>query len=223
MTFPMVIFSPFAGGGVTISFSDSSISTTNATTYSFTAQNTGTASSDRVLIVGAVGRATVTSGTVSAITIDGAAAATIVSVGADDTTNSRCANLRALSFSTGTTATIEVTFNRAMVRAGIGIWSMIGTNGATTVFGNNTATTANPTSAAVTIPANGGAVGICFSTDASGRVWTGLDEDFDDDLEGQSSSGAHKNVVTAESPATASVDTGAGAFPVMVVASWGPA
>ena len=65
-------------------------------------------------------------------------------------------------------------------------------------------------------------VGICFSTDGTGRAWVGLNEDFDTDLEGQVVTGAHRNVGAGESGTTISVDTAAAQNPALAVASWAP-
>lgn len=211
-----------AGNVVTITVTDSSEDPTDLTTYTFSTQAIGTASMDRIVIVGAIGRAGATGRTISSVTIGGNAAGSVgAAAAADDTTNSRVAQLFALLVTSGTTADIVVTFNSTMVRAGIVVWAMTGTGGSTNAHDSATSTASPATTTACSIPTNGGAVGVCYSTDANGRIWTGLTEDSDNAVESQYVGGAHKNVTTAEGSPTIEVDTTANS--AMAVASFAPA
>src|SRR3990167_7900479 len=128
---------------MTFSFLQANSDATNLTTYTWSAQNLGTASSDRYIIVAIISRQVgTTAPTVSSASIGGVSA-TIVRQN-----NSGVSNLNTVAFilanvPTGTTGDVVVTFGSQQVRAAIGMYAATGMNPTPTDQGSSTA--GNPT------------------------------------------------------------------------------
>lgn len=95
-------------------------STTNSSSYNFASQNIGTASSDRIVVVGV---SLYDGGPPSSVTIGGVSASKLNTAGAGN------ASLWAASVPTGSTATISVVTNSTASCCGIAIWTLKNTTG----------------------------------------------------------------------------------------------
>ncbi len=126
---------PGGGGGTPfgITNTDFASDTTTQTTYNFSARNfaIGSADPSRLVVVVVGARQAGTVGAASGVLINGSAASLVVS-GADSTAPSGATttlDIYQLAVSTGTTATVAVTYPSAMLRAGSAVYSILGSNG----------------------------------------------------------------------------------------------
>lgn len=151
----------------------------NATTY--TAASIGTASDDRIVVVG-IGKEVVTV-VVNSVTIGGVTAALI----AGNTFGSMGAWLYFAPIPTGTTADVVITWSGAItnIQNHISVYAVTDAAGPP-ASGSNTSTdmdvTAPLTTGSTTIPTNGGmlAVAAC-ATDTTTKTWANLTIDVDSD------------------------------------------
>jgi len=126
--------------------------TTGATTYTFTAANIGTATSDRVIVVGVMLNSS-TNRTVSSVTLGGNAMTSIV--GTNSASNTA---LFRISVASGTTADIVVTGSGASNGCYVVVYSLTGW-GTVTTYDSNSAASTNAATISTTIDtASGGAV-----------------------------------------------------------------
>jgi len=125
--------------------------TTGATTYTFTAANIGTATSDRVIVVGVMLNSS-TNRTVSSVTLGGNAMTSIV--GTNSASNTA---LFRISVASGTTADIVVTGSGASNGCYVVIYSLTGW-GTVTTYNSNSATGSSATISTTIDTASGGAV-----------------------------------------------------------------
>lgn len=108
-------------GPLTLTYTDTAVSTSDLTTYTFSTRSIGTAASGRRIIVAAGGGTdTGSAPAISSISVGGNATTSIVS----NRIATASAALRYVDLSTGTTADIVVTFGSAVLRCGIGIWAL---------------------------------------------------------------------------------------------------
>ena len=118
-----------AGGGaptISAAFLQTAILGTDTTTYTFTAQNLGTAAADRTIIV--VGHARVGSVpgvTVSSVTVGGVSATIDVSK-VQATANSTVAFIARAAVPSGTTGDVVVTLSSGALRAAIALYRVTG-------------------------------------------------------------------------------------------------
>lgn len=125
--------------------------TTGATTYTFTAANIGTATSDRVIVVGVMLNSS-TNRTVSSVTLGGNAMTSIV--GTNSASNTA---LFRISVASGTTADIVVTGSGASNGCYVVVYSLTGW-GTVTTYNSNSATGSSATISTTIDTASGGAV-----------------------------------------------------------------
>ena len=206
---------------ITASFTASAVSTTNATTYSFSSQAIGvpdaTSGGTRRVVVGTgmlqdrAGTPTVTS-----ITIGGISAAQIV---AAYNTSGPIAMWSALVPS-GTTATIVVTYggtaSPVATGSGIGVWAVYNSNG---VLASGSDTNSNSDAVSVTLnsAANGAIIGYGFDFASSTFTWGELTENFDQTIEASRvHTGASKNYTSAASRTVTCDPTGSSATGIVV-------
>jgi hypothetical protein len=110
-------------------FQQTAVSTTDATTYTFTSQNIGTAFSGRVVVVG-ISAFSSPASVFSSVTIGGVTA-TLLSEGFAGSTAAQAA-IYALRVDTGTTADIVVNFTATKSNCGIAIWTLENATGFST-------------------------------------------------------------------------------------------
>lgn len=194
---------PFPGPGMpsgtvpdaTITYRTQTSSASGLTTYTFVAVDIGTASADRVVLVAAHCRAD-TATAMTSVTIGGVSAPIQV-----QRTGVNITGIASLGVAAGTTATIEVIYNNACFRAGIGTWATTGLLSATATFTGSSIV--DPGAVSSNISAGGVAVGAGVdSTTAANCTWTNLTENYDVTIGGAS------NTQTGASAAFATTQTG---------------
>lgn len=206
--------------------------TANATTYTFSAQNLGTADADRYIIVCASGRSNATGRTISTITIGGVSATIVCSATRDDGgINSIAIAIAIAAVPTGTTGDIVVTYSGSMLRSAIQAYRAVDINSATPTdtVTSNTGTTAT-SAGALDVAAGGFAIGCCtfaYATSATSSSWSELTEDHDVVVETFFGAGSSsKTYVGAQTGLTVvGTPSGSGALQTIVgaFAAWEPA
>lgn len=210
---------------VACSYLQSNSSASGLTTYTFTAENLGTADSGRFIIAAIGGRHAGAAHTLSSVTIGGVTA-TIATQANVTTTNGNTVALVIAAVPTGTTGDVVVTFSAAMLRCGIALYRATNLNPTAFQTQPVTAGTANPT-ANLDIPAGGLAIATSLnSNNPSTTTWTGLTIDFDFLVGGNAStdfSGAHDLFSAFQSARTITATQTSAVQPVATMASWAPA
>lgn len=207
---------------VTITFAGSASDVANATNYSFSSVAIGTASSDRIVIVGVV-LSSASAGaprTTSSVTVGGISATKIVE---RVNTDRESVSIWAAQVPTGTTATIAVNTSGSEGRAGVITWAMTGKSSVAafaTAFDSNTSSDPNAT---IDIPANGAAVAVATVGQNTSTTWTGLTERHDSSVESVSvQTGASDNFASAQTALSVTANFATNGQNSMVIASWGP-
>lgn len=176
-------YSVAAGGGpadATVTFIGCTELTTDLTTYSYTSAAIGTASSDRIVIVAAMGVDTGQNDfSTSSMTIGGVTAAEQVDTAS--TLQASQASIYTLLVTSGTTATIAVTYSEAITSSTICVWSTTGLSSATkTDFASAVQCTSGDCVLDTDVQAGGIIVGATNYIDNSKTwTWTGLTERAD--------------------------------------------
>lgn len=204
----------------TITFLQSAGDGTDLSTYTFSTQNLGSASSDRKIICTVNGRSSDGGArTITSVTIGGVAATEV----RDDTSNGNVCGIFIASVPTGATGDVEVVFSNTMGDCNIHLYH-------TTGVGSNTAndsgtSTANPLTYDLDIEAGGIAVAIASSDDgAATATWAGLTEDFDDATAlGNDNSGSSGAFATIQTNLTVSCTWTSSVRPIYSSASFSPA
>ena len=208
-------------GTATVSNTANAVSITDLTTYTFSSQSLGTASTSRKIVVGATGAATALRA-VSTLTVAGNSASLVVAAN-ENGLNFYNSELWQVDVPTGTTGDVVVTWNGGMIRGAIGVWAVYGALSAA----HATATDINssPLSKTLDIPAGGVAIG-CALADTNGpglNTWAGITKGFDVNVETATDiSGAQDAFATQQSALTISDTLGAGTEHLFAIASWGP-
>lgn len=166
-------------GAVTGSFLQSAVSTSDLTTYTFSSQNFGDAASDRYIVVAITSRS-VSGGTISSVTIGGVSASIDVQV-TNSSSNYTVSGIAKALVPTGTSGDIVITFGAEQLRAGIGVYRLLGISSTPTDTGTSTAD--DPTTN-LDIAAGGYAIGVAYTVEAATASWTNLTERYDEALEG---------------------------------------
>jgi hypothetical protein len=198
---------------VTVDFLESASDTNDLTEYTFAGVSLGTASADRLIVVGIAARS-VSSTTISSVTIGGVTATVA-------TSGSGAGSKAAIAYATvptGATGDIVVTFSGAHVRCGIGVWRITGAS--TTPTDTFTSVTV-VRSGTVTIAAGGAALAVCYQN-TSATDWTGATEEWDTPSELNASYSGAKKTSAAGEGATITM-SGASAYDRLVIASFEPA
>lgn len=190
-----------AGTQVNIQYIGTTADVNNLTTYTFAGTSIGTAATDRVIVVGVIGAIGATRN-ISTVTIDGNATTQIAQAGSGG--DSALSGLYWRAVPSGTTASIVVNFDGGMARAAIAVWAVYGANTTSPVadFASDSDTTGLTLTSQIDIPNGGAAIAISniSGTTVTGGAWTGVNEDFDDQIETTSFrySGAHQNSISQQ-------------------------
>lgn len=220
-----MLINPYSFGipAASISYRTYAEDTADLTTYNgvpFQGLDIGTAAANRYVILAVSGRINSASQTVSGVTIGGNAATKIVeSTKSGSGTNH--ASIWVLLVTSGTTATIVVTYSAAGVRCEVGIWAAYGIDPA----GYGTiASNANNGTGTISCPAGGIIVGGRYSDIAENQTWVGITEKYDASAEGGNgeASGASDAFATAQSGITVSCSGSTGTSCAMAVAAFAP-
>lgn len=151
------------------------------TTYTFSAQNTGTASADRITYVGLVATDGNATYTINSVTVGGDTATEITDNGGAGTGLN--AGIYAIANSAGTSEDVVVTYSEAITGAAICLWqgnnSVVAATDTATVFDTNSGAVAGLDT---DVPADGILIGICtIQQGGATHSWTaGPTERIDD-------------------------------------------
>jgi hypothetical protein len=204
---------------------DDDFSATNASSYSFTSQAIGTADSTRYVVVG-IGQRGAAAETITAVTIGGVSASSVVDSGAAG--DNDVAAIWIAAVPTGTTATIGISLSGTVNNCEIVVWRLVGANPTATSTGSDASHASNALSDTLVIPSGGGGVGIVRAAGNGGTprtwTWTNLTEGgADDTIEGgQTFSGAlstSAGSATRTATASGALVANSGA---LALAAWGP-
>jgi hypothetical protein len=192
------------------------------TTYTFSSQNFGTASSDRYIIVSFTARLLANSPAVSISSVTaGGVSATIIAQAQNAITNTNIVCLAIAAVPTGTTGDVVVVVSRAPLRASIQLWAATGIDA--TVVDSATSTASAPTYA-IDVPADGIAVAAVAGGSYTSGSWSGMTEryDFTYDGSGYSTGASDAFASTQTNLSVTATLTGSGSEPVGAFASFGP-
>ena len=159
----------------TLTATDSDSSGANATSYTFSGKDFGSASADRKIIVGIVGRSS-SANTISSVTIGGVSATSIAGV-VDE--NNTAASYYVADVPSGTSGDVVVTFSATNLRCGIVVY---GATGIKSIVSHSTDIEHDSGNPAMQVDAleDSFVLGLAYcDQDGSASNWTGLDEDFD--------------------------------------------
>ena len=187
------------GADVTGAATDNTVSAAVATTYTFSNQAIGTASSDRVVIVN-IGSLKDTSAaySVTSVTIGGVAATKIHSA---QTLTSFGLSSYYATVPTGTTANIVIVHSANQNRVGIQVVTTTNVGEFHQVALAEASSGSDPLSFTVDAPAGSLVIGYVYDTASSSQTWTELTENFDEQVSTTHyHSGAIKNYSSAATP-----------------------
>lgn len=214
-----------AGVPVTpVSITQTAATTSNTvnSTYTFSAQNFGTAAASRLIAVATYSAAS-GANSASGVTIGGIAATSVGQVAGTNGGFFLNTSMWVAAVPTGTSGAVVVTYSGNQNRAGIGVWAIYDAGSATPSQALTSHDT-NPVSVSLNVPANGAAIGAALSSTTGTATWAGLVEDFDMAVGGgsQDMTGAHAAFVSAQSGLAVSATFTGYTASGMVAASWGP-
>lgn len=187
----------------TVAYIGATQNTSNLATYTFSNASIGTASNDRIVVVG-IGSVLVSSGSVSSVTIGGNAAQIWTqSTTSGNPTGETC--IASLLVTSGTTATIEVTYSAGRGNCTIYVWTI---KGAKSTAAKSVDSSLSLTSAATaTLLGQVGAVGCAVTftntTGGSSFTWSGMTENADQTAETRRVSAASGALSAASNNVTA--------------------
>lgn len=201
-----------------LSFLQAAADTTDTNAYTFAAQNLGTATSDRYIIVSAIARKAGASTTLSSVTIGGVSA-TIIVQNTNTITNTDVAALVIAAVPSGATGDIVVTWGATMVRCAIGVWRV--TELASPTASDSDSSLANDPTVNLDSPVNGFIIGAGITAASTSATWTNLTEVFDAAVEALVTyTGASDTFTDAQSGRAITIDFATSTESVGVFASW---
>jgi hypothetical protein len=195
-----------------ITFRGSDVDGASLSSYSFTGKAIGTASDDRLVVVGFGGGPTET---LLSASIGGVGATVIES----EITQTFKAYLVAAFVPTGTTADIDLVWTGALNRIGIAWWTITGLDNLTPI--DTGKSVAGPPSDSINTIDDGAAV--AYSVAATGsvtHVWTGVTERFDQTVESTTRHSGGDAATNGGSLTITATETGTTSDRAMVCASW---
>lgn len=201
----------------TSTFLQATYDETDTSTYTYAAQNLGTASSDRKIIVAVHGRKSGANTTINSVTVGGISA-TIVVQDSNNLSNSNTAGIAIASVPSGTTGNVVVVFGATMARSEIGLWSVVGLYNSTPTVTATSLT--NDGTCTINVLAGGFVIG-AGTVITQFTTWSNLTERYDDSVSSTVSSGASNNFATAQTGLTITADRPTVANMVTVFAAWG--
>lgn len=216
-----------SSGPVTVSLTDSKVSGSSLTTYTFAGCAIGTAAADRIILVGVCGQDGSAAG-VASMTIGGNAATEIIEANSSVGGNVVNVALYYLLVPSGTTADVAVTFGGGQSAAAAGVWAIYSSTGTPTNSNSSTAGSGDNTDT-IDCPANGVVVGYSGLTqtgaDPTSAVWSAITESLDQTVgsgERLVQTGAHDQFAAVQTGLSVTMTpTDAGAS-VLLLASFGP-
>jgi len=170
---------PVSSTAATVSFATSAVSSSNASTYTFSSQSLSTAATGRIIAVLVVGeRASAGARTVSSLTVAGVSAALVVRQTSD---NGDAHEIWEAQVPSGTSGDIVVNFSSSMSCCGVGVYAVYNAAYQNHFTINDEG---NDLSGTLVVPTNAIAIGGGTSTGNHAGTLVGLTENFDETLEG---------------------------------------
>lgn len=198
-------------GVATSTYLQTASSSSDSSTYTFTSQNIGTASSDRY-IVGVIGsRKSGASATITSATIGGIDAIVVLNSPFTGTSTGYTGIIIA-PVPTGTTATVVINFSGTMVRCTLGLYALTNIN--PTAFDTGSAG-GTSLSGSVDVRAGGVTIGVAANSINTAVTWSSLTEDYDDNTTGETTYRASSASLVEPSTTTRTV--------TVTTASWSEA
>lgn len=202
-----------AAAVVTRTFAAATASTSDLTTYTFSAHALGTAAANRKTVVCVMARAGAAI-SVSSLTVDGVSATRAIRSAASGTSQ---AEIWVADTPSNTTGDIVVTWSGGAARCAIAVYAMYGAGSSTPTA--TAVDVAVPMSQSLTIPVGGAAFGCMTSSDNITVTWTNLTEDADATYESQVYTSASKESALGETSTISVASPTDGAF---CAAAFGP-
>jgi hypothetical protein len=209
----------------TVSFRASYTDAGSATAYTFSGADIGTAASDRIVVVTAVGsRAAAGTHTVASLTVAGNAASLVKQQNVPSG-DRQTAEIWAVSLASGTTGNIVVTFDAGMQGAAIGVFAIYGANSTVSATAGSNA---DPMNASINVPAGGVLIGVGVNENGGTFTWANLTEKFDEQYYAGGGPSNHTGACDAFSSAQVGLSvtcdpSTAGSDNAMALAAWAPA
>lgn len=210
----------WAQPATTASQTDHEEDTTNATTYTFPAVNIGTAASNRQLILCVMGinAAATTARSIASVKVATSAGteyfdASVITTNTGSAGSHRITiGIYAIDWPSQNSAKVQVTFSGSMTQCSMTCYRVLGHTALPADFDTDSGTSTSITSAA---PDNSAVIGLYagYSESAlvTGTTWTGLTEDIDEAVEGNSRvSTAHSDVSSGSSLGVTAARAGGG-------------
>jgi len=182
---------------VAISNVDSPVNTGTATAYTFSSATLGTG---KIVVIA---EGSDESPNVTGITIDGAAATEITS---EDNSGNMDVAMFYVDGNTSSSGDVVVTFSGNVTSCGLGVWLVTDAAAGGASDSQTAAADSGTTALAVTmnVPANGGCIGgTGHNNSGSTNTWVGIDENYDEVVDG----GAHDTGHTGASKIFTAADT----------------
>lgn len=163
----------FGSSAASINFLQCTEDATNLTTYTFSGQNTGTASADRHTIIGVLAEDGQASYGVSTLTVGGDSATLATEYPA--TSIVQYSAIWILPNTAGTSEDVVVTFSEAVTSVVVCLWQA---NNLSSSTATDTASASStwPITLDTDVSAEGIAVGVCVHGTSASYTWTGLTE-----------------------------------------------
>lgn len=205
-----------ASSAAELSFLQSAVSATNATSYTFASQSLGAVHGERYIICALVADNGGTNVQISTCTIGGVSATVVREAVGWET-----ASLVIAKVPTGTTGDVAVTWTVSSLRCGIGLWRAINLN-TPTAHDTEIHQFADPLSVTINIPANGFVIASGYSRNSAAvAAYTGADENYDQTVEtGAAHYGGSRSFSAAQTGHTVSVNLPNATSACMVAASF---
>jgi len=212
---------------VSLEYTHTAESVTNATSYTFNTVNIGTATADRLVVVVAMGSAGASGRTISGITIDGTAGSSVVTQGNSSASNDPICFIAQRVVTSGTSISVVVacggnTFNRMA----IAVYTLKDYQSSTAVDTDQTLYSSSTNTATATLDLSSGGVAIYGAQTNGNRTssWSSASENVDAQYSGETSTYTAANK-TNTSTTTADVETvtwssGGPQTSAIVAASW---
>jgi hypothetical protein len=217
------VYAPIEAAPVTIEFTDSAVSGSNLTTYTFSSVDIGSAETGRRIVVVTQGREV--NPAVSSITINSVSAALVYADHLDGG-SSWPIEIWSAVVPTGTSVTISLVFTLGCAAAGIGVFKVMNAAATASATVGNNATGTSKATATIDVPAHGGVISYaaCFG---GSSTWTlaSVTEGFDETVEGADThAGGQNTYATAQSSLdVGATPSGSSSYHSVVAAAWGRA
>lgn len=182
------IFGVVAASSFTITNTASPTNTTAGLTFNFPSASIGAADATRIVALVDVARNAVGVSNASGVTYDiggGPVAMTLVQAGINTTSGTVTCNIWQAAIPTGTTATFVVSYPTSMLRDGISVYSIIGSNGTApsgAAVQTTNYTTGTGVSMTVTVPSGGGSIVAAANIATAAATPTNYTEDVDKNI-----------------------------------------